>query len=128
MIVQEMVVTFLSAWSSSSGIFTYKAVRRPFGHVMNSWLEFASSCVCDERDGSWAGTADVEENLIRLPVSSQQSWVGRLAHLAEASGRPLVPSRRLPSLRVIYEACMVVGSRRKRVGHYHQRQSPPSPG
>lgn len=64
-----------------------------------------------ECDGSWAGTADVEENLTRLPVSSRQSCVGRLAYLAGAIGRPVVPSKRPPSLRVICEACMVVDSR-----------------
>jgi hypothetical protein len=43
---------------------------------MNSWLEVASSCVWAGGDGSWAGTADVEENLIRLQVSSPYSGDG----------------------------------------------------
>jgi len=71
MVVQKMVVTFKSISSTRSGAGTYKAVRRPLGHVMNSWLEVASSCVCDEADASWAGTADVEDNLVRLLVSFQ---------------------------------------------------------
>jgi hypothetical protein len=76
MIVQEMVVTFFVSLTHDKWGKAYKAVRRPFGHVMNSWLEVASSWVCEDGDESWAGTADVEENLIGLQVSYSYSGDG----------------------------------------------------